>query len=282
MLPVFPSIAAFVASLVGYQVPVVCQPLPHGTVVQATIASTAPDYTPFSGTVSWPPTPGDEAGITGFVTVPPGASVTVTVGGQSISLPATPAETPATNESPPSGGETGWIEIPAFIVLDQSMCDGWTGDDPAARGRALLTAIHEGMHARWADGDEALTECRALQAFPTELSSLFPALPDPGGAPVGPGAAPPRPRLAARTPAWRRAHPQAERQLRIHWQQQLVRWRQAYGVWQQVDGQWQQADSQWLALDRSRSAQQTEEAQMTAAAVALDAAQPAQYHGATC
>jgi len=282
MLPVFPSLAAFVVSLVGYQIPVVCQPLPQGTVVQATISLTAPDYQPFSGTVSWPATSVDAGGLTLPGAFPPGSSVTVAVGGQSVALPPMPADTPDTDENPPTGGATGWVVIPVFIVFDQSICDGWTGDDPASRGRALLTAIHESMHARWADGNEALTECRALQAFPTQLNSLFPVLTDPGAPPVSPGAAPVKPRLTAHTPAWQRAHPVAMQRIRARWKQQLVRWKNAYSTWRQAYTQWTHAHAQWTALEGPWSAQQADEAQMTAAAQALDAAQPPQYHGATC
>lgn len=282
MLSAFPSLAAFVASLVGYQIPVVCQPLPQGTVVQATLTLTAPDYLPFSGAVPWPATSDAEAGITGFAPLPPGSSVTVSIGGQTVALPPMPSDTPATDENPPSGGQTGWVVVPLFIVFDQSICDGWTGEDATARGEALLTAIHESMHARWADGDEALTECRALQAFPSELSSLLPSLSDPGPAPAGPGAAPVKPRLKAHTAAWQRAHPKAMKQIRAGWRQQLIRWTQAYGTWRHAYATWTQADAQWEALDGEWVAQQATETQMTAGAQALDASQPAQYHGASC
>jgi len=269
MLPVFPSLVAFVASIVGYQVPVVCQPLPAGTVVQATVTSTAPDYEPLNGQVSWPPTTGDEGALSYFLTVPPGASVTVSIGGQTASLPPTPPDTPATDEDPPTGGETGWVDIPAFVVLDQSTCDGWTGSDATARGQALLLAVFDAMQVRWSDGNLALTECRAMQAIPTQLDNLFPALTDPGPVPVAPKAAPVKPRLTTHT-------------TRARWKQQLARWKQAYSTWRNRKAQWAQAYAQWQALEGPWLAQQNDEKQITAAVQADDAALPAEYHGATC
>jgi hypothetical protein len=269
MLPVFPSLAAFVATIAGYQVPVVCQPLTAGTVVQATVTSTAPDYEPLNGPVSWPPTTGDESGVAFFLVVPPGASVTVSIAGQTVSLPSTPPDTPATDEDPPTGGETGWVDIPAVIVFDQSTCDGWTGSDATARGQALLLAVYEAMEVRWADSNEALTECRAMQAVPTQLDSLFPALTDPGPVPVAPGAAPVKPRLTTHT-------------TRARWKQQLARWSKAYSTWRTRKAHWAQAYAQWQAVEGPWLAQQNDEKQITAAVQADDAALPAEFHGATC
>jgi len=269
MLPVFPSLAAFVVGIVGHPIPVVCQPLTAGTVVQATVSSTAPDYEPLNGPVSWPPTTGDESSLTFFLVVPPGASVTVSIAGQTVSLPPTPPDTPDTDENRPTGGNTGWVDIPAFVAFDQSVCDDWTGTDPTARGQALLLALYEAMSARWADSNEALTECRALQAFPTQLGSLFPALTDPGKVPIAPGAAPVKPRLTKHT-------------TRARWKQELARWKQAYGIWRTSKTHWAQAYAQWQALEAPWLAQQNDEKQITAAVQAYDASLPAEYHGATC
>lgn len=282
MLPVFPSLAAFVASIVGYQIPVVCQPLPSGTVVQAAITINAPDYEAYAATVAWPPTSGTEAGVTFFLAVPPDGKVTVSLDGQTVALPPLPADTPYTDEHPTSGGFTGWVEIPAFVVFDQATCDGWTGADPTARGDALFVAIFHAMQTRWAEGNLALSECRALQAFPTQLASLFPTLPNPGDEPPGPGGPPARPRLAPHTTAWQRAHPAVMKELRVRLTHQLVRWKKVYAGWREAHATWVTAYAQWRALEVPWTEQQTNEAQMTAAEQAYDASAPAEYHGATC
>lgn len=269
MLPVFPTLAAFVVAIVGHPLPVVCQSLATGTVVQATVTSTAPDYEPLNGLVSWPPTTGDESSLAYFLVVPPGASVTVSISGQTVSLPPTPPDTPDTDENPPTGGYTGWVDIPAFVVFDQSVCDDWTGSDPTARGQALLLAMYEAMSARWADGNEALTECRALQALPGQLNSLFPTLTDPGKVPVSPGAAPVKPRPA------KHASPARVKQ-------QLARWKQAYSKWRTSKAHWAQAYAQWQTLEGPWLAQQNDEKQITAAVQSDDASLPPEFHGATC
>jgi hypothetical protein len=271
MLPMFPSIAAFVASIVGYQMPVVCQPLPSGTVVQAAITIDAPDYLHDSETAAWPPTSGAPPGVTFFLAVPPDGKVTVAIGGQTVALPPLPGDTPYTDENPTSGGITGWIYIPTFIVLDQSTCDDWTAGGATARGRAMFIAIVQAMQARWADGNEALTECRALQAFPRQLTSLFPTLTNPGNGPVGPGGPPAKPRLTGHSTA-----------ALTRFRQQLVRWRKADSTWRRASANWAKAYARWKALNDPWRAQLASESQMTAAAQAYDASQPPEYHGATC
>ena len=269
MLPAFPSLAAFVVSIVGYQMPVVCQPLNAGTVVQATISVSAPDYESVSEPLSWPPTSSDSSGLAHFLAAPPGGTVTVSIAGQTVQMPPMPADTPETDEDPPTGGQTGWVAIPVFVVFDQSICDGWTGNDATARGQALLNALYVAMEARWADGNEALTECRAMQAVPTQLDSLFPPLTDPGPVPVAPGAAPVKPRLTPHT-------------TRARWKQQLARWNKAYSTWRTRKAHWAQAYAQWQALESPWLAQQNDEKQLTSAVQAYDASLPAEYHGATC
>jgi hypothetical protein len=87
-MPVFTPLVALISSLVGYQIPVVCQPLPQGTTIQAAISVSAPGYAPFSGQHSWGPTMADAGGVTGPLGyLPPGATVTITVDGVTATLP---------------------------------------------------------------------------------------------------------------------------------------------------------------------------------------------------
>jgi hypothetical protein len=262
-MPVFTPLVALISSLVGYQIPVVCQPLPQGTTIQAAISVSAPGYAPFSGQHSWGPTMADAGGVTGPLGyLPPGATVTITVDGVTATLPPVPTDTPDTDENPPPAGYAGWVVIPAFIAIDQGYCDAWTGNDLALRGRALLAAIHEAMHAKYAEGNEALTECRAMQLFPTVLQGLFPAITDPGTAPAGPGPAPVKQRHSSSAA--------------------IARWKRATTHWRDAHAKWQRAYSQWLALDDTWTTQVGEQAAMTAAAQAYDAFLPPEYHGATC
>ena len=220
-----------------------------------------------------------------FNWLPAGSTVTVTAGGQRVTLPTIPGDTPRSHESPPPPYPAGSTPVatPDFIALDQShVCDAWTSADPSDRGVALLAAIHESMHAHYAEGDEALTECRALQMFPTVLQTLFPAQTNPGPAPTSPGAAPTKPALARETTAWKRTHANRWKRLLAQWNQATGRWRANYSQWQQAQSQWQHVYNQWSVLNNAWNQQLGEEAVMTSAAQAVDASEPAEYHGATC
>jgi hypothetical protein len=249
-LPVFPALAAFIASIVGYPVPVVCQPLTEGTSITYQVSGQLG-----TATLSSAPFRGDELGVMHSLNVPVGDIITITVAGQTVTLPPAPTDTPLTHESS-RAIPSGWVQIPTYIAL--ANCDGWTSDIAALRGQTLLAAVHESMHVKYADGDEALTECRAMQALPTELSSLWPDVSDPG---IGPGGAPRRP---SRSVLWRRHHPGS-------WQKLLSAYRSAYASWQAAEGQWQQASGDWTTYES-----------VLAAAGVLDAGEPPQYHGATC
>jgi hypothetical protein len=249
-LPVFPALAAFIASIVGYPVPVVCQPLTEGTAITYQVSGQLG-----TATISSRPFIGALLGVMQPLTVPVGDTITITVAGQTVTLPTAPTDTPSTHEQP-SAIPSGWVVIPMYIAL--ANCDGWTSDVPALRGQTLLAAIHESMHAKYADGNEALTECRAMQALPTELSSLWPDVSDPG---IGPGGAPSRPSRPLR---WRKLHPGS-------WRKALSAYRSAYASWQIVEGEWQHANDDWTSYEAVLSG-----------ADALDAGEPPQYHGATC
>lgn len=72
---------------------------------------------------------------------------------------------------------------PANIELAPQMCAAWSGavpvTDPAsaqadvAAGGALLIATHEAEHFRYADLNEAVTECRALRDYGTVLNTVL-------------------------------------------------------------------------------------------------------------
>jgi hypothetical protein len=249
-LPVFPALAAFIAGIVGYPVPVVCQPLPIGTSITYQLSGQFG-----TATFNSPPLSVDLLGAMFPLRVPIGYMLTVTVAGQTVTLPAAPIDSPSTHEQS-SATPPGWVVIPGYIAL--ANCDGWTSDIPALRGQTLLAAIHESMHAKYADGNEALTECRAMQALPTELSSLWPDVSDPG---IGPGGAPSRPSRPLR---WRKLHPGS-------WRKVLSVYRSAYASWQVAEREWQHASGDWTNYESVLSA-----------ASALDAGEPPQYHGATC
>ena len=248
-MPAFPALAAFIASIVGYPMPVLCQPLPEGTAISYQIS--APQFG--SLTVNTQPLPANLAGVTVTLGAPVGWALTITVGGQTVTLPPIPASTPVTALEP--SHPAGYVYIPIFIALIN--CDGWTSADPTQRGQTLLTAIHEAMHAKYADGDEALTECRALQALPAHLSALWPGAYDPG-------AAPPEPVLPVRDARWRKSHPAA-------WLRLLTAYRHRYLQWQPVEAHWATASSTWGSYEA-----------IINAALQMDAGEPAQYHGATC
>jgi hypothetical protein len=197
-LPAFPALAAFIASIVGYQIPVVCQPLTQGTAITYQVSGQLG-----TATLNTQPFSGNEAGIMQPLVVPNGDTISITVAAQAMALPTAGADTPLTHEVS-SPIPSGWVVIPVFIAL--ANCDGWTSDLPSLRGQTILTAIHEAMHAKYADGNEALTECRAMQALPTELSSLWPGVSDPGIEPVAPT-------LPTRPARWRRLHPSIWRRL---------------------------------------------------------------------
>jgi hypothetical protein len=249
-LPAFPALAAFIASIVGYPVPVVCQPLTEGTSITYQVSGHLG-----TATLSSRPFPSWLLGVMQPLLVPVGDTITVTVAGQTVTLPAAPIDTPSTHEQS-SAMPSGWVVIPGYIAL--ANCDGWTSDVPALRGETLLAAIHEAMHAKYADGNEALTECRAMQAFPTELSTLWPGMSDPG---IGPGGAPSRPSRPVR---WRKLHPGS-------WQKVLSGYRSAYASWHAAEAEWQRASGDWATYES-----------VSSAASALDAGEPSQYHGATC
>ncbi len=249
MLPAFPAIAAFIASIVGYPIPVVCQPLPTGSTITFQVAGDLG-----STSVTTPALPNNEAGVTWSLPIPIADTITVAVAGQTVTLPPTPGDTPLTHETttPVPGGR---VYIPMFIMI--ANCDGWTSDDPTLRGRTLITAIHEAMHAKYADGNEALTECRAMQALPTELASLWPGVSNPGTEPAGPS-------LPVRSARWRKLHPAL-------WRRLLASYRAATERWTPLDTQWQNAYAVWGNYQA-----------MLGAATAMDASEPPQYHGATC
>lgn len=251
-MPAFPALAAFVASIVGYPMPVVCQPLPQGTSLSYQVSGSF-------GTASLTssPLPEDLAGVTLNLGVPIGDVLTITIGGQTVTLPPAPPDTPSTDEQVGQPGQLpgGRVYVPVFIAL--ANCEGWTSDDPGLRGRALITAIHEAMHAKFADGNEALTECRALQALPTQLAALWPGV-------TNPGAEPDQPALPARSTRWRKLHPAL-------WRKLLASYRAAYARWLPVDRQWQQSNDEWGIYQR-----------VLGGASDMDAEQPPQYHGATC
>lgn len=282
-MPVFLPLATLVSSLVGYQLPVACQQLSQGSTVSANITISLGGQE-VSGPVSLQ-TSHNELGVTVVDWFPAGSTVTVTAGGQTVTLPTIPDDTTDSHEAtPPPSYPTGLtpVLVPMLIGFDQSVCDGWNSADPAQRGVSLIVAIHESMHAHYAESNEALTQCRALQLFPTVLQSLFPVLSSPGAEPVSPGAAPTRPALAHKASVWKRAHPTAWKRILAHWRQATTLWNQSYSQWLQAESQWRAAYTQWAALNNAFTAQTSEEAAMTAAAQLSDAALPPQYHGATC
>jgi hypothetical protein len=281
-VPVFLPLATLISSLVGYQLPVFCQSLAQGSTLSANVTiSVGGQQVSASGSVQLP---NDALGVTVFYWLPAGSTATVSAGGQTETLPTIPGDTPQSHEASPPPYPLGLtpVSTPAFIAIDQSLCDGWTRDDPAQRGVALLAAIHESMHAHYADGNEALTECRALKMYPTVLQSLFPSTTSPGPAPTSPGAAPLKPALVHETAAWKRSHAQAWKRILARWKQATGRWQQSYSQWQQAQSQWQQAYNQWSAANDAWNKQSGEETAMTSAAQASDATLPAPYHGATC
>jgi hypothetical protein len=269
-MPVFLPLATLISNLVGYQLPVVCSPLSQGATITPTITISVAGQQ-VSGSTS-ATLPNDALGVTAVFWFPAGATVTVALNGQTVTLPTIPADTTETHEATPPPLPAGLtpVAVPGLIVLDQTgVCDGWTSSDPAQRGIALLAAVHEAMHAHYAERNEALTECRAMQTLPTVLQTLFPALASP--APPPPGAEPAKPTAPRRTSAWRRAHAAA-------WKLLLARWRHATARWQLAHASWQAAQlayDQWLTTKTAASA-------MTAAAQRYDAELPAQYHGASC
>lgn len=76
-------------------------------------------------------------------------------------------------------GETWFVNgVPRNIVLASIICTEWQGFEAPAKntwaetpdelaGAALLIAVHESEHFRYADTNEAVTECRALRDFPS-------------------------------------------------------------------------------------------------------------------
>jgi len=73
----------------------------------------------------------------------------------------------------------------AYVVLDgtsvvhagPTVC-GWLAypKSPTTYGQAILALIHEAMHLRYNSVDEALTERRALDAFPALVRAYFPGM----------------------------------------------------------------------------------------------------------
>lgn len=247
-MPAFPALAAFIAGIVGYPIPVVCQPLSQGSAITYQVSGQ------FGvATVNTQQFAGTEAGVTQFLGILYGYTITVTVAGQAVTLPPVPPDTPITDENPSHGA--GYVGIPMFIAL--ANCDGWTSTEPTQRGQTLLTAIHEAMHAKYADGNEALTECRAMQALPTELAALWPNVSDPG-------AEPPEPLQPTETARWKKSHPAA-------WRRLLAAYRARYARWQPVGAQWLNASSDWSNYQA-----------ILQAAAQMDSSEPAQYHGAIC
>jgi hypothetical protein len=101
---------------------------------------------------------------------------------------------PVTCGPPPSTQSGGqFIELgrttfvngqPTAITLSGTVCTEWSGLVPwtsfwseapdEEAGGALLVAIHEAEHYRYADLNEARTECRALRDYRLVLDQLFP------------------------------------------------------------------------------------------------------------
>jgi hypothetical protein len=255
--PQFPALSTLITGIVGYQLPVVCEPsLAQGAAISD--VSLNIDYAGRQTTYvpQYPPFSDNEDGVTLFASIASGAIVTVSYKGQTATLPPVPATTPRTREAnvPPP-----YAVIPVAIALDVSACSAWTAARDGtlcgvycgvnSHGAALLVAIHEAMHAKYADGDEALTECRAVQAFPGVMSSLFPALADPGKEPA-------RPKLAAgRLPS--------------------AKYRAAVARWKKLDATWRVAETAW-------SNQAAVQAAMTSDAHTDDAHLPPEYHGGSC
>lgn len=78
------------------------------------------------------------------------------------------------------------IELQTFVCNEWNGVQGWPtpADYPGeyaiedvAAGGALLTAIHEAEHYRYATTDEAVTECRALRDYRSILDRVFPTGP---------------------------------------------------------------------------------------------------------
>lgn len=250
MIPALPALAAFVASIVGYQIPVVCTP------VQGATISYSIDGTPYTFTNPTSNVEGQD-GLTLFVGVRPGATTTIGVAGQAVTLPPAPADTPETHEGTYA---PGYVAIPVFIALSPTFCANWTPGDPSAFGSTLLLATHEAMHARFADGNEGLTECRAMKAVPGEITTLWPA----SASLRDPGAEPDKPSAPHRTRAWRQRHPVLWRRLEAHYRHALAAWRVHDAAWHRAEAAW---NTYTQILDGVRG---------------LDASMPAQYHGVNC
>lgn len=77
-------------------------------------------------------------------------------------------------------GEVGWAL--AYVVLDGSsvihlgptVCDWLKAPKSPTYGEALIVVIHEALHLRYASTDEALTQARAMAAFPGLVRWAFP------------------------------------------------------------------------------------------------------------
>jgi hypothetical protein len=62
------------------------------------------------------------------------------------------------------------------IHLGPTVCGYLAYPRSETYGGALLVVLHEALHLRWNSADEALTQCRALAAFPGIVQRYFPRL----------------------------------------------------------------------------------------------------------
>lgn len=62
----------------------------------------------------------------------------------------------------------------ATVTISPEWCYAWQRvrkpPDLAGAGIALLVAVHEAEHVRYRDGDEAVTECRAMRDLPAVIA----------------------------------------------------------------------------------------------------------------
>jgi hypothetical protein len=277
--PAFEPLPALITDLVGYQLPVVCEPsLEKGTVIAGITLTVTYNGQTTTHSPQYGPTPDTEAGVTLFASFARGAVVTVSYGGQTAMLPPIPATTPMTAED---NVPSPYVSVPIAIALDLSVCNIWPSTRPETlcgvycgvndHGSALLVAIHEAMHARYAEGNEALTECRAVKTYPSVLAAVFPTLVEPSKEPAKPAKPDPPHKLSS----WKTSHPALWKALQTKYRLASARWQAAYRRWKPTHATWENQNTAWTTQQGTKTA-------MTSGAHAMDVFLPPEYHGGSC
>ena len=81
--------------------------------------------------------------------------------------------------APSIAGEAWFGDTTARIELDPQTCNQMTVGmfaviDREAYAWGMLVTVHEAEHIRYQDGNEAVTECRALRDFPLAVTRVLP------------------------------------------------------------------------------------------------------------